>query len=93
MKVCGGVSFVGNRGAVVLRALLMVVTGIMTVGGEFGGAAGVQVTTSWTRERVPSFFLKLVRAFALLAMAPEALERSGRGWFATVQSYGWVKSR
>lgn len=42
----------------------------MTVGAELGGEDGVQVTTSWTSARVPSFFLKEVRPLTV-AICPE----------------------
>jgi hypothetical protein len=34
---------------------------MVTVGGEFGGVAGVHVTMSRISWRIPSFFLKVVR--------------------------------
>lgn len=65
VSYCGG-----DDGESGIGALLIVETGMMTVGGELGGEDGVQVTTSWTSARVPSFFLKEVRPLTV-AICPE----------------------
>jgi hypothetical protein len=46
--------------------LSMVPTWMVTMGGEFGGAAGVHVTMSRVSSRVPSFFLKVVKPLTVV---------------------------